>query len=91
MLNKIKEMGWGMHFLHLSWFIIGMIPLIVFAIHRDNPKLGGDPFLLFIPAAAGIGGSILSFLFCLFSKPEGQYQSPLVSQRQEDHEFTATH
>lgn len=91
MMKKFKEMTWDMHALHLIFFALGMVPMIVFAIHRDNPKLDCDPGLLIVFGAAFMGTAIWSFISCLFDKPEGQYQKPRTFQQQESHKFTATH
>lgn len=91
MMKKIRDMAWEMHFLHLTFFALGTIALIVLVIHHDNPKLGMDPLLLLIPTGGLMGGAIYSFIRCLLDKPEGQYQKPRTFQQEESHELTATH
>ena len=88
MMKKIREMGWEMHFLHLSFFVLGAIALIVLVVHHDNPKLGENPLLLLIPAIGLMGGGVFSFLICLFSKEEGKYH-PYVSQEEKDRMTTS--
>lgn len=83
MLKNLKEMTWSMHAFHLFMFALGAIALIVLVIHHDNPKLGGDPLLLLIPAGGLMGGAILSFLGCLFGREEGKYH-PYMSQEEKD-------
>jgi len=84
-----------MHALHLFLFALGAMAVIVYAIRHDNPKLEGEPAFVLITGIAFMVTAIWSFLSCLFSKPEGQYQKPGTPQHQEheqEHkELTATH
>ncbi len=89
MMKNLKEMTWGMHAFYLFMFALGVIPLIVFVIHHDNPNLGGDPLLLFIPAGGLMGGAVLSFLMCLFEKRPAQHNLNTLQQKK-DNQLTAT-
>lgn len=91
MMKNLKEMTWDMHVLHLVFFALGVVLMIVFVLHRHNPKLDMDPGLLIVFGAAFIGTAIWSFISCLFEKGVGQYQNPGTFQQQEDHELTTTH
>ncbi len=73
--KNFKEMTWGLILGHLGFSLFGVFILTVVAICHEKGRPGE-----FIPALA-LGVSItitpvISFLWCLFDKPEGQYQNP---------------
>ncbi len=90
MMRKFKEMTWDMHALHLIFFVLGTVAIIIFALHHDNPKLEGEPAFVLIGGVALVGTAIMSFFWCLFEKGEGQY-NPATSQDQKHEKTTATH
>ncbi len=91
MLKNLKQMTWGMYAVYLFFFILGIVPIVVFFMYRDNPNLGGHPMGILLPTAFCWGSAFGSFFHCLFGKPEGQYQKTSTLQQQEEHELTATH
>lgn len=90
MVTKLREMTWDMHAFHAFLFALGVVAMIVFAIHRDNPKKDMDPALLIVVGVAFMASAIASFLMCLFDKEEGKY-SPKNPPDQEHEKLTAAH
>ncbi|OGZ75552.1 MAG: hypothetical protein A3I87_02680 [Candidatus Staskawiczbacteria bacterium RIFCSPLOWO2_02_FULL_39_8] len=88
-MTKIREMTWGLILLYVFPFVLGVVALIVVAIHHENEKLG-DPTPVIALGVGLIGAGIGGFIQYLLEKTEGQY-SPDNSQDQKHEELTATH
>lgn len=69
--TKIKEMTWDLIMLYVTFFILGVVALIVFAIYHNNEKTGDPTTALILGLAFALGG-IGGFIQYLLEKEEGK-------------------